>query len=261
MSWARLDDNFHDHPKVVGLTLPALGLWTVCLTWAHRNIQQCREPGHLPVGTVRRFAGPKASRLGAELVDAGMWESSEGGWLIHDFGDYLAPDRERSTPGTSPELSAKRRRAGSKGGKAAQQTKQRGRANEQLAGEQNGQVPVSPVVASNEATPEPVPDVLPKPTVSARNGLEPLPDTTGTILGEWLQRCQKRPPESVVKRIGKDVRGMLAEGIDPDDVRRGMASWQSKGLDPSVLPSVVNQVMNGTVPVRRTSGLGVHFEQ
>lgn len=46
---------------------------------------------------------------------------------------------------------------------------------------------------------------------------------------------------------------MLAEGIDPVDVRRGLAAWHSKGLHPSTLPSIVNQLMNatgtiGTVP-------------
>jgi hypothetical protein len=34
MSWAHIDDGFHDHPKVDGLDLAAIGLWTVTLTWA-----------------------------------------------------------------------------------------------------------------------------------------------------------------------------------------------------------------------------------
>jgi hypothetical protein len=34
--------------------------------------------------------------------------------------------------------------------------------------------------------------------------------------------------------------------VDPDDVRRGLAQWMTKDLHPSVLPSIVNGVMNGS---------------
>lgn len=262
MSWARLDDNLHDHPKVTGLSLPAIGLWTVCLTWAHRNVNQCRQPGHIPTGTARRFAGSKVNRLAEELVDAGMWEVAEGGWLIHDFTEYLAPDRERTTPGTSSELSAKRRRAGSKGGRAAQQAKQKGRANKQVAGEQTEQVLVTPVVASNEATPGPE---VPKPTVSARppNDEVANPDTTQVILGEWIQRCPNRPPSELIGRASQSIKRMLTDGIHPDDVRRGMAAWHAKGLtSASSLPGVVHEVMNfpGAVS-RRQQETDAQFER
>jgi hypothetical protein len=47
---------------------------------------------------------------------------------------------------------------------------------------------------------------------------------------------------------------MLAEGIDPDDIRRGMSAWMAKGLHPSTLPSVVNEVMNGARPAPAQRG-------
>jgi hypothetical protein len=71
------------------------------------------------------------------------------------------------------------------------------------------------------------------------------PDTTQAIVGEWIDRCPKRPPETVIGQVGKHVKALLAEGQDPDDLRRGLAAWMSKGLHPSALPSVVNEVMNG----------------
>lgn len=49
---------------------------------------------------------------------------------------------------------------------------------------------------------------------------------------------------------------MLAEGIDPDDVRRGLAAWMTKGLHPSTLPSVVNEVMNGNGRDSQRNGAG-----
>lgn len=81
----------------------------------------------------------------------------------------------------------------------------------------------------------------------------PRADTTQTIIGEWLERCRKRPPANVIGQTSKAVKQMLEEGIDPDDVRRGMALWSSKGLHPSALASSVNEVMNGGGSTSRAS--------
>lgn len=76
--------------------------------------------------------------------------------------------------------------------------------------------------------------------------------TAQTIVGEWLERTTKRPPNSVIGQVSKTIRILLEEDrIDPDDIRRGIAHWMTKGLHPSTLPSVVNQVMNaGSTPQR-----------
>jgi hypothetical protein len=96
MGWARLDDGFHDHPKVDGISLAAVGLYTLCLTWAHRHRRRAALPGHVPASRVVRVAGRQADRLAAELVQATLWEREEGlgGYLIHDFGDYLPKERD-----------------------------------------------------------------------------------------------------------------------------------------------------------------------
>lgn len=70
------------------------------------------------------------------------------------------------------------------------------------------------------------------------------PDTTDRLIGEWIEHCRKRPPGNVIGQVGKQIKNMLAEGIDPADIRRGLAGWHSKGLHPSALPSVVNELMN-----------------
>ena len=51
MPWARIDDAFDDHPKVLAVLEheqggAAIGLWTLCLTWAHRNtLKRGKVPG------------------------------------------------------------------------------------------------------------------------------------------------------------------------------------------------------------------------
>jgi hypothetical protein len=96
MGWARLDDGFHDHPKVDGLTLAAVGMYTLCLTWAHRHRRKALVPGHIPQSRVRRVGGRQSQALAAELCTAGLWESEEGlgGYVIHDFADYLPKERD-----------------------------------------------------------------------------------------------------------------------------------------------------------------------
>lgn len=96
MGWARIDDSFHDHPKVDDISLGAIGLWTLCLTWAHRHRKTASLPGHVPTARVRKVAGGQARKLAAELVGAGLWEPEDalGGYLIHDFGDYLPKERD-----------------------------------------------------------------------------------------------------------------------------------------------------------------------
>ncbi|MER5902967.1 hypothetical protein ABT150_23155 [Streptomyces mirabilis] len=73
---------------------------------------------------------------------------------------------------------------------------------------------------------------------------ETEPANASTIVGEWLDRCVKRPPGDVIGRVGKKIKQLLDEGIDADDIRRGLALWMAKGADPSSISSFINQAMN-----------------
>jgi hypothetical protein len=96
MAWARIDDGFHDHPKIDELGLAAVGLWTLCLTWAHRHRRTALVPGHITEARVRKIAGKQADNLVQELVTSRLWEVEPhvGGWVIHDFADYLPKERD-----------------------------------------------------------------------------------------------------------------------------------------------------------------------
>lgn len=105
MSWAKIDDGFSDHPKVVGCSLQAVGLWTLCLSWASGR----KTGGAIPLALPRRF-GDRAGRATQELLRCGLWERSGDNIIIHDFGKYGPP----------ADLSAKRAEAGRAGGLAKQ---------------------------------------------------------------------------------------------------------------------------------------------
>ncbi|MDX2846469.1 hypothetical protein PV377_47510, partial [Streptomyces ipomoeae] len=86
---------------------------------------------------------------------------------------------------------------------------------------------------------------------------EPKPINTDTIVGEWLDRCTKRPPGSVIGRVGKQIKQLLADDIDPDDIRRGLARWMAKGADPSSIPSFVNEAMNAAPAPSRSNVIAI----
>lgn len=85
--------------------------------------------------------------------------------------------------------------------------------------------------------------------------------TTQTIVAEWIDRCRKRPPSPTIGQMAKSIEALLAEGIDADDVRRGIAAWTTKGLHPSTLPSVVNEVMNSGGRSRNQNETDAMFER
>lgn len=105
MAWGRLDDGFDDHPKVVALLDEddlttagvAVGLWTLCWTWAHRNTRKRgKTPGLIPAGLPRRFFGQAGKDAVQLLVKHRLWDAADdGGWLIHDFEDFLPTEETR----------------------------------------------------------------------------------------------------------------------------------------------------------------------
>ena len=82
MTWAKLDDSFPEHLKVIDLTDGAFRLYVEGLCYAARNLTD----GALPRAAVRRLTG--GDRRAGELVDAGLWDRTDTGWVIHDYLDF-----------------------------------------------------------------------------------------------------------------------------------------------------------------------------
>lgn len=71
MPWFKVDDGFHDHPKVDNLSLEAIGLWIMCATWSSRHLTD----GVVPFARIVKLGGN--AELCSELVRANMWRTSE----------------------------------------------------------------------------------------------------------------------------------------------------------------------------------------
>ncbi|MFE2011086.1 hypothetical protein [Streptomyces sp. NPDC059491] len=64
------------------------------------------------------------------------------------------------------------------------------------------------------------------------------------LMAEYLRGCTRRPPKTFLGHLGREIRQLLDEGFEPDALRPALDRLRTKGLNPSVLPSLVNEVVN-----------------
>lgn len=97
MPWVRLDDQFPQHPKVVGVGPLGIAMQVAGLCYCSRFLTD----GFLPtsaVPTLMDFSeldehsfnglGNICWKAVGKLVDSGMWEQTDGGYQIHDYLVY-----------------------------------------------------------------------------------------------------------------------------------------------------------------------------
>lgn len=215
MAWARLDDGFGDHQKVLDLidTLPelegaaAIGLWTLALAYAHGTMRLAKTPGFIP----RSFARSRArvpAQVGDRLVDVGLWEKADGGWLIHDFDDYLP----------SEELRAKRAEAGRQGARARWERKAAAQddappATEDESPGADSNLPSGAIMANGKSCPEPEPEPIKKTSSSsASRKRSAKPGEHPRFAEFWTAYPLKSGVADARKAFGKAVDA----GADPD---------------------------------------------
>lgn len=79
MSWFKVDDKLHSHPKRHRAGLRAMGLWVAAGSWSSDQLTD----GHIPSHMLAVLGGrPSDARA---LVDAELWTPVEDGWLFHDW--------------------------------------------------------------------------------------------------------------------------------------------------------------------------------
>jgi hypothetical protein len=83
MGWVRLDDNFADHPKVIGLSDYAFRLYIHTLCYSNRQLTD----GFI-ASTVFERMSVSNDRAWVELEEAGLWEVTEGGFIIRSYAEY-----------------------------------------------------------------------------------------------------------------------------------------------------------------------------
>lgn len=89
--WARVDDGWWCHPKVMGLDLAARGLWITALCWA-----STQDTDVVPEAFLRMLGDQDGEAL--DLVEAGLWRVVEGGWQIVPWQEISPAKRRPNIP-------------------------------------------------------------------------------------------------------------------------------------------------------------------
>lgn len=89
MSHTRFALGFPAHKKIAGLSDAAFRLWVSAMDRARAQGTD-GQLDELDLDLVAKCPpkGPKRTKLIAELVAAGLWEPTDGGWQIHDYLDW-----------------------------------------------------------------------------------------------------------------------------------------------------------------------------
>ena len=253
MSWAKIDDGFSDHPKVVGCSLQAIGLWTLCISWASGR----KTGGVIPLALPQRF-GDRTGRATQELLRCGLWERSGDDIVIHDFGKYGPP----------ADLSAKRAEAGRAGGLAKQTASKPEAIARQTASSGNPvpvpepiPVPRTVLVAPTGATtlPEVIPQALQDHEVGAGSTQGPgvrvkrgpirgeivRGPTAGDLVGAFVDACARIGVEPIPRdkaRVGRDCKELLAAGKSPELISAALERMVNRSRPVSALIGLVGEI-------------------
>lgn len=149
MTWFKVDDGFHSHPKtrkVLTKAPAALALWVVAGSWSADNltdglIPEDQLPWLIPVG---------ADDMAQQLVAARFWRRVKGGYQFHQWA--TDGDGTKRNP-TREEVEAERRKkaeAGRKGGLASGKARSKTEARAEAPASRIVQPPTRPSPSTKE---------------------------------------------------------------------------------------------------------------
>lgn len=108
MAWAKIDDEFHRHPKARAAGLRGRALYVAGLCWANYQRSDGRiEDRDLAIVAAEAEVSPATAK---KLVEIGLWDRVDGGYQIHDFLEHNFSAEQME------ERRAKRASAGRRGG-------------------------------------------------------------------------------------------------------------------------------------------------
>jgi hypothetical protein len=96
VSWVRLDDRFDENPKQLRMSNAGFRLYVCALSFCARHRDVTGFMTYEQANGLRRAIRQGPKTIG-ELVALNAWEQVDGGYLIHDYEDYIEKgSRERT---------------------------------------------------------------------------------------------------------------------------------------------------------------------
>ena len=215
MSYALLDDQFYDHPKVVEAGNEAIGVWVRCLSYCMKHLTD----GIVSEKKIYEFAGgdENGRRIIERLKSCGLpgepgllepVNGREGQWFIHDFHDFQ-PRAETIKAKRKADAARKRGESAAPPNGIRTESRPDGKA-ESVASP--FPIPQSINISTPRAIPPPVGE-----TTAASWGAGPFSNL-------WVSVLQKSPGhqhlwDQAADRIAKDA-SLLPGPLDPPEYAR-----------------------------------------
>jgi hypothetical protein len=139
MTWFKVDDGFHSHPKTAATSLAAIGLWTVSGSWSSDHLQDGVVPDHMIPSLARG-----QMELADELVRTGLWRRIRGGYKFHQWETNGDGGKRNPTRAEVEALRLKRAEAGRKGGLVSGNTRRSKASKPQANSEAKGKGSLEP---------------------------------------------------------------------------------------------------------------------
>lgn len=201
MTWFKVDDTFHSHPKALAAEPAALGLWVLAGSWCSANLTD----GFVPDYALPRIL-PDSAPLAEKLVACRLWKRTRGGYRFHDFADYnptaeVVQDERKAARERMRKVRASRKGAGKTAGQ-----------DDNCSPEQQANVQANNQRTFGRSSPTPT-----RPDPKGRGG------TGRSLQGTSVTRADSEPPQKCPEHIN-----------DPDpppcggcaDARRAHAAWE-----------------------------------
>lgn len=260
MAWAKIDDGYFEHTKVVAAGRDARDLHLAAICYCSRNLTDGFVPeAALPVVAAHASVA-RARALADRLVALRLFDPAEGGYAVHDYLDYN-PSRESVLTNRAKRAEAGRAGGMQKASNARGKTPAEGRqdgsdppgdsasktpskllANGLADAKQNGSkslprpltYPDGYVTSSSydddaPSGSEPEPEAPPEPTRAHPFALvEALCEELGADVSD-LGRGDRGKQAAVAKRL-------VENGVDADELRRAVRwlrsqEWVTAGVD------------------------------
>lgn len=244
MTWFKVDDSFHSHPKVLAAEPAALGLWVVAGAWCSANLTD----GFVPDYAVPRLL-PDAARLAEKLVACRLWKRTKGGYRFHDWREYNPTASE-----VNSEREAARERMRILRRNRRTNPEPPGQPDD-CSGEQQANVQEN-FGARSQPRPDPTRSTTSQPPYgtqgrNARPREEPPPSSeppsrTEQLLAEYRANSPRGIPSRQAERLAAEIHQLAADGYTDPEIRAGLAQLRTRRLGPATLPSLVDELANTT---------------
>lgn len=198
MVWAKLDDQYPRHKKILAAGAEGLALDVAGICWSNAE----GTDGFIPdYALTILYPVKNHAKVAARLVELGRWERDDArsGWHIHDFHDF------NPTADAAADVKAKRAEAGRRGGQASASAK--AQASAQAGVKQNGN-PVPPKGVSTKPLSVGYPDDF-----EEFWRIYPRKEAKKAALSAWKARRREGVPASEMTTAARNY-SVVKQGVE-----------------------------------------------